>query len=244
MTDSSGRWRCCRAQQWAAQRGTRPLMKPSPIGPGEPTSDVAARSPTRRSTRWSRCSGRVATRRYIDEQAVWTFMRFAEEPAERLPSRQITRATSGDPRGSLAARKRTFDDELEDLTDPDDLSDRRDVKPLNRPYGDKSGSGPYSNERKMTKKWPIPATSRWARLGLNQRPLACEASALPLSYAPGGGGFYARLRAGPPPHASPSQSHSQRRCRVAARAPDQCSYPFHGRCDRHRRRLRGSRGRR
>jgi hypothetical protein len=26
---------------------------------------------------------------------------------------------------------------------------------------------------------------RWARLGLNQRPLACEASALPLSYAPG-----------------------------------------------------------
>src|SRR5439155_15505170 len=25
----------------------------------------------------------------------------------------------------------------------------------------------------------------WARLGLNQRPLACEASALPLSYAPG-----------------------------------------------------------
>jgi hypothetical protein len=27
---------------------------------------------------------------------------------------------------------------------------------------------------------------RWARLDLNQRPLACEASALPLSYAPGG----------------------------------------------------------
>jgi hypothetical protein len=24
----------------------------------------------------------------------------------------------------------------------------------------------------------------WARLGSNQRPLACEASALPLSYAP------------------------------------------------------------
>jgi hypothetical protein len=33
----------------------------------------------------------VATRRYIDEQAVWTLMRFADEPAERLPSRQITR---------------------------------------------------------------------------------------------------------------------------------------------------------
>src|SRR6266404_8368260 len=26
---------------------------------------------------------------------------------------------------------------------------------------------------------------KWARLGSNQRPLACEASALPLSYAPG-----------------------------------------------------------
>jgi hypothetical protein len=26
---------------------------------------------------------------------------------------------------------------------------------------------------------------QWARLGSNQRPLACEASALPLSYAPG-----------------------------------------------------------
>jgi hypothetical protein len=25
---------------------------------------------------------------------------------------------------------------------------------------------------------------QWARLGSNQRPLACEASALPLSYAP------------------------------------------------------------
>src|ERR1051325_5157297 len=28
------------------------------------------------------------------------------------------------------------------------------------------------------------ADLRWARLGSNQRPLACEASALPLSYAP------------------------------------------------------------
>ena len=33
----------------------------------------------------------VATRRYIDEQAVWTLMRFADEPAERVPSRQVTR---------------------------------------------------------------------------------------------------------------------------------------------------------
>ena len=31
------------------------------------------------------------------------------------------------------------------------------------------------------------ASSEWARLGSNQRPLACEASALPLSYAPGRG---------------------------------------------------------
>jgi hypothetical protein len=29
----------------------------------------------------------VAMRRYIDEQAVWTLTRFADEPAERLPSR-------------------------------------------------------------------------------------------------------------------------------------------------------------
>ena len=29
-----------------------------------------------------------------------------------------------------------------------------------------------------------PLQGWWARLGLNQRPLACEASALPLSYAP------------------------------------------------------------
>src|SRR5262245_32739355 len=29
------------------------------------------------------------------------------------------------------------------------------------------------------------STARWARLGSNQRPLPCEGSALPLSYAPG-----------------------------------------------------------
>jgi muramidase (phage lysozyme) len=33
----------------------------------------------------------VATRRYVDEQAIWALMRFADEPAERVPSRQITR---------------------------------------------------------------------------------------------------------------------------------------------------------
>ena len=31
----------------------------------------------------------AATRRFIDEQAVWTLMRFADEPAERALSRQI-----------------------------------------------------------------------------------------------------------------------------------------------------------
>ena len=38
----------------------------------------------------------------------------------------------------------------------------------------------------------------WARLDLNQRPLACEASALPLSYAPWGSDITTgRLAAGP-----------------------------------------------
>ena len=33
------------------------------------------------------------------------------------------------------------------------------------------------------------ASGEWARLGSNQRPLACEASALPLSYAPSTAGL-------------------------------------------------------
>jgi len=33
----------------------------------------------------------VSTRRYVDERAIWTVMRFADEPEERLPSRQMTR---------------------------------------------------------------------------------------------------------------------------------------------------------
>ena len=44
----------------------------------------------------------VATRRYVDEQAVWTLMRFADEPAERVPTRQITRGTESGP-GDLGA---------------------------------------------------------------------------------------------------------------------------------------------
>ena len=31
----------------------------------------------------------VATRRYVDEQAVSALMRFADEPSERVPSRQM-----------------------------------------------------------------------------------------------------------------------------------------------------------
>jgi integrase len=62
----------------------------------------------------------VATRRYIDEQAVWTLMRFADEPTERIPSRQITRLERPDPRGSLSAETGEFDQELEQLSDGGD----------------------------------------------------------------------------------------------------------------------------
>jgi hypothetical protein len=37
----------------------------------------------------------VHRRRYVDEQAIWELMRFADEPAERASSRQATR--SADP---------------------------------------------------------------------------------------------------------------------------------------------------
>jgi hypothetical protein len=60
----------------------------------------------------------VATRRYIDEQAVWNLMRFADEPAERAPSRQISRVERDDPRGSLTVKKGDFDRALEQLSDP------------------------------------------------------------------------------------------------------------------------------
>ena len=59
----------------------------------------------------------VATRRYVDEQAVWTFMRFADEPAARLSTRQITRAARDDPRGSFEVEKGDFDREIEGLSD-------------------------------------------------------------------------------------------------------------------------------
>jgi integrase len=57
----------------------------------------------------------VATRRYVDEQAVWTLMRFADEPAERVPTRQITRAAPDDPRLSFQAEKGDFDRALDEL---------------------------------------------------------------------------------------------------------------------------------
>jgi integrase len=67
----------------------------------------------------------IATRRYLDEQAVWTLMRFADEPAQRAPSRQITRAERDDPRGSVAAGKGEFDQALEELTQSDEDGDER-----------------------------------------------------------------------------------------------------------------------
>src|SRR5947209_12503335 len=62
----------------------------------------------------------VATRRYIDEQAVWALMRFADEPAERVSSRQITRLQREDPRGSVPIERGAFDLELDGLTGDDD----------------------------------------------------------------------------------------------------------------------------
>ena len=48
------------------------------------------------------------------------------------------------------------------------------------------------NERKAADS--VARKPGWARLGSNQRPLACEASALPLSYAPGSGAESSRAR--------------------------------------------------
>ena len=55
----------------------------------------------------------VATRRYVDEQSIWALMRFADEPAERAPSRQLTR---GDGRGA-EAQMGAFDRAIERLND-------------------------------------------------------------------------------------------------------------------------------
>jgi hypothetical protein len=58
----------------------------------------------------------VATRRYLVERAVWALMRFADEPAERVPSRQVTRLQREDQRGSVPLERDTFDLEVERLT--------------------------------------------------------------------------------------------------------------------------------
>jgi hypothetical protein len=58
----------------------------------------------------------VATRRYVDEQAVWPLMRFADERAERAPSRQLTRAETRDARPEPGE----FDRAVERLGDADE----------------------------------------------------------------------------------------------------------------------------
>jgi hypothetical protein len=55
----------------------------------------------------------VATRRYVDEQSIWALMRLADEPAERTPSRQVTR---GDGRGA-EPEMGAFDRAVERLND-------------------------------------------------------------------------------------------------------------------------------
>lgn len=52
----------------------------------------------------------VATRRFIDEQAIWTVMRFADEPEEKVASRQVTRAgDANSPLNSPPASGSDFD---------------------------------------------------------------------------------------------------------------------------------------
>ena len=73
----------------------------------------------------------VATRRYIDEHAIWTVMRFADEPAERVKSRQLTRVGEDDPRGRFGLEKGPFDQFLEDLGDHSkDWGDEQSTDPI------------------------------------------------------------------------------------------------------------------
>lgn len=62
----------------------------------------------------------VATRRYVDEQAVWSLMRFADEPSERAPSRQLTRAETSDTRRPQLLEAGGFDRAVERLNDADE----------------------------------------------------------------------------------------------------------------------------
>jgi len=57
----------------------------------------------------------VVDGRYTDEQAVWALTRFADEPAERVPSRQITRVQLDEPRGSGSIERGEFDREVDRL---------------------------------------------------------------------------------------------------------------------------------
>jgi hypothetical protein len=80
------------------------------------SSPVAAREVHGAATDYQQ----VATRRYIDEQAVWALMRFADEPVERAPSRQVTRLQRGDASGFSPVDGGEFDNTLERLNDDDD----------------------------------------------------------------------------------------------------------------------------
>lgn len=62
----------------------------------------------------------VATRRYIDEQAVWALMSFADEPAKRAPSRQLTRAQNDERGRSATLEAGEFDRAIERLQDADE----------------------------------------------------------------------------------------------------------------------------
>jgi hypothetical protein len=73
----------------------------------------------------------VATRRYIDEQAAWTLMRFADEPPERTPSREITLVGGDDARRSVGAEQGEFDQAVE----------RRRLHPWVASRGRRLGSG-------------------------------------------------------------------------------------------------------
>ncbi len=55
----------------------------------------------------------VATRRYVDEQAVWSLMRFADERSECAPSRQLTRAETSETRRPQLLEAREFDRAVE-----------------------------------------------------------------------------------------------------------------------------------
>ena len=45
-------------------------------------------------------------------------MRFGDEPAERVQSRQITRVEANDPRGPFKVEQGPFDQFLKNLNDP------------------------------------------------------------------------------------------------------------------------------